>query len=191
MDTNHLIEVLGRLPHESEKAWLALVDYVTMGDGEGARGGRSLRALIARYRVTGGPTRRMTTIERWSSQFEWMARAALWDRQTALEQAQLWVDRREKLREVKWQDGERLRRLGRIALDQYADRLDQVAPGAAVKMMQVASELQNAALGEPEHRDQVDLKLPDDWERVVADVWGSAKAGADGAGDGGESGGAG
>ncbi len=68
-------------PDENARQYTAFWDYCTMGAG------RSLAKLHAEYgrqkvgaTLAKPPSTRLPTLEAWSSQFDWVARAAAWDR---------------------------------------------------------------------------------------------------------------
>lgn len=119
---------LGRQPGETSRANQALRDYYAQGPT------RSLRKLLANYReqiaanpASQPPTRRLQTLTSWSMDLAWQLRVEAQEeldrkaeaaaRQQAIEeQARLWAERRQALREADWNDAESLRKLTRAIL---------------------------------------------------------------------------
>lgn len=105
---------LERMPTETRRANQALHDYALMGPG------RSLRKLIAVYheRIKGEkgasiPTKQLNRLFEWSATHEWQSRIDEFDRQVAEAELGKWLEEREerrrKLYEQDWTDGETLR----------------------------------------------------------------------------------
>lgn len=110
-------EPLARARTEKVNPNTALHDYYLMGPD------RSLRKLCERYRAVGPdgpapPTRRMTTLRRWSVRYHWQARV---EAETDLENGrrrqrrQRW---REQVDDEDWSLGGELRQLARQILEQ-------------------------------------------------------------------------
>lgn len=100
---------------ESDKANKALDDYARMGAG------RSLRKLAEKYEKlqasdkTGTdagpipPTTSLKTLGTWSNKFRWLDRVEAWEAIEKEKDKQLWEERRRKLKEQDWDQGELLR----------------------------------------------------------------------------------
>jgi len=83
---------------ESPKANAALRDYALLGPG------RSLRALLRRYQEQPDPpTRRLATLESWSSQNRWQARLADHDRQLYRDRLAAQATRQQAWEDKAWQ----------------------------------------------------------------------------------------
>lgn len=76
MTTSTTIE-LPRIDGESNKAYAARVEYVTMGAG------RSLEKLRVQSGGKGGIPRRFNTLAEWSARFNWTEHAANYDNQVS------------------------------------------------------------------------------------------------------------
>lgn len=104
-------EALVQRKGEPVKAYTAFLDYVRLGAG------RSLKTLLVHYRaeyrgqVEGEmgaetpPTRRLATLETWSSKHQWQARLQAYINERAHRDQVLWEERRRALQEVSWQRG--------------------------------------------------------------------------------------
>lgn len=122
---------LDRCAGETRPAADALLDYYRMGSG------RSLRALLERYRTQAGsegdsirpPTRRFSTLFGWSRNNDWQARIEAQSRldkaaedhakaAAMAEAAARWAERRLTVRERDWAQAERLRQLADSILDE-------------------------------------------------------------------------
>lgn len=142
---------LDRCAGESRAAHDALLDYWRAGSG------RSLRALLERYRnqtdseagANEPPTRRFATLFAWSGNYRWQERidAASVLQQRAEEQAkrdalraeaEKWARRQLEVRERDWQQADRLRGL--------ADQIMDEAP----KFLRVTQKLIRGKDGEPD-----------------------------------------
>ncbi len=105
---------------ETDKAYAAFVDYALMGPG------RSLRKLWDRYRGQNGgkagaekpPSKRLATLETWSSKFAWQKRIEAWAAEQQQVDQALWNGRRRAIREADWEAGEALRSLAADILAQ-------------------------------------------------------------------------
>ncbi len=105
---------------ESKRAHTAFIDYALMGPG------RSLRKLWDRYRgqsegeagAEKPPTRRLATLEAWSSKFTWQKRIEAWTAEQQLLDQARWEERRRAIREADWDAGEALRGLAADILAQ-------------------------------------------------------------------------
>jgi hypothetical protein len=73
MTTDRAIIALPRLDGESAKAHAAKVRYVTMGEG------RSLEKVRVQSEGIAGATKRLATLEDWSSRYDWQAAARQYD----------------------------------------------------------------------------------------------------------------
>ena len=138
MNVEDVRELLGEYPHESKRARLALVDYALMRK-------RSLARLARDYsEMDRPPTRRLKTLERWSSLFDWQHRVSRLDQVEEDERVERWVRRREELNEYDWDDGEKLRKQARLAISQLVEK-----PSLFViaSVLQAASKLQRLATG--------------------------------------------
>lgn len=85
-----------KLDSETNKAYAAFWDYLSMGAG------RSLRKLCQSYReqrASGGrplpPTTNQNTLERWSSDHGWQARVTAWEAHQVAQQVAAWDKERE------------------------------------------------------------------------------------------------
>lgn len=80
-----MVELLAgeRKERENHRAIQACNDYLMMGPG------RSLQKLLNRYQIAPEtpPTKRIKTLKDWSAQYEWQARAALYD--TAIQEQKI------------------------------------------------------------------------------------------------------
>lgn len=137
---------LDRISAETRRSNAALQEYALMGAG------RSLPKLCARFRAVPKddspqpPTRRLSTLKRWSTERDWVARVERWDDLR-------WETRRRAVLEEDWQDGETLREKARALLENIAgSTLSQI-----VEAVQVASKLQRLATDRP--TDQISLSL--------------------------------
>ncbi|MDE2105293.1 MAG: hypothetical protein KGL39_49160 [Patescibacteria group bacterium] len=85
------------MPRETAKAAAAFRDYVSLGDG------RSLTSLLILYqnRAESGPTRHLSTLKMWSSQFEWQERL----REAAEREANAIRQRQQEDRDAIWNTG--------------------------------------------------------------------------------------
>lgn len=101
---------LMRITTETLRANEALQDYARMGAG------RSFSKLIERYR-TGSeedpkfspPTRRMSTIKKWSVRFQWVPRVAAWVELEQDREQMEWEERKAAVRGYDWDLGEEIR----------------------------------------------------------------------------------
>lgn len=178
MEADKLIEVLGRLKGEPTKAFEALVDYAKQGRRDGvAKESRSLRDLARDYRNNAMegfrvPTKQQTRLQKWSVKWEWQQRVRAWDEALIQAEVDAWVERRQELRREQWEDGERLRKLGRQWLIKLQN-IDEkgITAGQAARMLESASELQAAALGKNGLEQQRDGELPDEIENFLVETY--------------------
>lgn len=113
-------QALARRKGESSKAHAALLDYVRMGPG------RSLRKLHATYcgQSEGGagaetpPTRRLATLEDWSSRYAWQDRLAAYKQERNARDQVIWEERQRALQEADFTTGDALRELAALMLAQ-------------------------------------------------------------------------
>lgn len=108
---------LARLVGEPLKNHAALLDYYGLGDG------RSLSKLIERYRDASktSPTVRIATLKKWSAEWAWQARIEAQKLLDDAEDARIWAERRQAIREADFQQAEKLRGLADKMLEK-ADR---------------------------------------------------------------------
>lgn len=172
LDAQQLIdetwETLAKRRGESARAHAAFLDYVRMGPG------RSLSKLAAHYRQKNGepavekpPTTTLRTLETWSSKFAWQARLADFRQERDRQDQAAAEARRRALQEADFRTGDELRDLAKRILDQTPQFLKTTRRlvkgshgqpdrevitvgldgGLMLRALQLASELQNKALG--------------------------------------------
>lgn len=112
---------LARLTNEAMKAHAALLDYYQLGDG------RSMTKLLERYRDVPktSPTRRLPTLKKWSVTHFWQARIEAQKLLDDAEDARLWAERRQAIREADFAQAEKLRKLANDILDQAPSFIKQ------------------------------------------------------------------
>lgn len=111
---------LARRTGESSKAHAAFLDYVRMGPG------RSLQKLHAVYCGQSGgkagaeqpPTKRLATLEKWSSDNAWQQRLADYKHERNARDQVIWEERQRALQEADFATGDALRDLAAQILDQ-------------------------------------------------------------------------
>jgi hypothetical protein len=178
VDAEKLIEVLGRLKGEPTKAFEALVDYAKQGRREGvAKESRSLRDLARDYQNNAKegfrvPTRQQTRLQKWSVKWEWQQRVRAWDEALIQAEVDAWVERRQELRREQWEDGERLRKLGREWLTKLRN-IDEkgITAGQVARMLESASELQAAALGKSALEREQEDELPEEANQFLVSTY--------------------
>lgn len=154
MDTvldEQLIEAIGRVEGETNRAWQALLEYARMGVEGGTR---SLRRLARERRHS------LKSVTQWSSEHRWQERVEAFDRALAEARLRVWMQRRLDVDEQDYQDGERLRLSARRALAQVEAMLDTggtVPLGVVGRYLESASKLQRLATGAPTERDEHQL----------------------------------
>jgi len=112
-----------RMPGESERANMALIDYVVMGPA------RTLAKLMAEYRAQAAtgrqpPTTRIATIKSWSSKYRWQARLAIIiaaEKDAALTD---YAERQAAFRDRAWRDHEKVGELFDKIMDRAPAYLD-------------------------------------------------------------------
>lgn len=109
---------------ESPRARRAFEDYLRMAPGRTQA--RSLRNLLAAYKQDPlAPTKSWTTLSNWSAEYEWVQRAAQFDREQAARLSAEYEERRKAIMEVGLaQVHERVGKLVEIFDRLYADFAD-------------------------------------------------------------------
>lgn len=137
-----------RLPGERPRAYQALLDYVKMPR-------RSLAGLRAQYRgMHGGseegaaPTRRLTTLYKWSALYHWQERVIAWEYAQEQERLEKWQERKEQLAEMDWQDALRLRKL-LTALAFGSKEISAREHASLASAMKIYDEMMRLAASEP------------------------------------------
>lgn len=158
-----------RLPDESNRAYLALLDYCRLGSG------RSMLKLAAMYkdrlaasraeardpetprRVPVPPTTCHRTLKKWSYRYGWQDAAREWDRQTAELEQVLWTERRLAEREREWALGSLMLERAQQALllgVYYEDgeiagiKLPEIKASDIPKLADIGSKLARLAAGD-------------------------------------------
>ena len=154
--SSSLLDVLGRVDGESDKALMALVNYAAMGPG------RSL----AKVATSGNEWQwNLRSLGRWSSRYKWVERVAAWDRVVLEQQAEEWARRQEALREADYLDGKMLREKGRERFEVLA--LADISAGQAMLLVKQGSELQRLAAGMITSNQRVEAAGFDEFVRKV------------------------
>ena len=141
-----LLEALGHELGERGNAYQALLDYCWMER-------RSLGRLAERYKIEAGqglrvPTRRVSTLENWSSRYNWQHRVTLWDLALAEIKQEEWLRRAELVNDLDWNDGQGLREAARETLERIIETADP-SLGMLAQVFAAASKLQRLATNEP------------------------------------------
>jgi hypothetical protein len=187
-------EALAQRAGETAKAHAAFLDYVLMGPG------RSLKKLCEKYRgwIEGGsrvekpPTRRLATLETWSTKYDWQARLAAFNEERDRREQEAWEARRKAVRQADWEAGEALRDLAADILAETPNFLKTtrrlvkgkggqpdrevltvgIEIAALIKALELASKLQALAAGvePPEQKVKVGGKLTVDGVSVLGEV---------------------
>lgn len=134
-----------RQAKETNKAVIACNDYLRMGPG------RSLAKLFDKYRVqvegeSGAelpPTKRLPTLEDWSTKFGWQARAAEYDAQ---QDARRTAEREREFADGLALDFERVRKLKRLADFLEKQIYELIEERASALVMNDAGELERQAV---------------------------------------------
>ena len=141
-----LLEALGHELGERGNAYQALLDYCWMER-------RSLGRLAERYKIEAGqglrvPTRRVSTLENWSSRYNWQHRVTLWDLALAEIKQEEWLRRAELVNDLDWNDGQGLREAARETLERIIETAEP-SLGMLAQVFAAASKLQRLATNEP------------------------------------------
>jgi hypothetical protein len=100
LDNDQVVRYVGKKGRaESPRARRAFEDYLRMAPGRTQA--RSLRNLLAAYQQDPlAPTKSWTTLTNWSAEYEWVQRAAQFDREQAARLAAEYEDRRRAIMET-------------------------------------------------------------------------------------------
>lgn len=138
MNSEEVLDLLGDYPGESRKSRRALLDYAMMP-------GRSLKKLWRVYQEQDKPpTKRLKTLDKWSSVFDWQHRVSLLDAAEEKERADKWIKRREELNEKDWRHGNDLRAK---AIQNLIEVVKIPTLYEVANTLQIASKLQRLAAG--------------------------------------------
>ena len=140
MDKETVLDALGVAPGETRKAKAALIDYALMRR-------RSLLSLARMYRdAEQAPTRRLPTLEKWSSLYNWQSRVARLDKLNEDDRVEKWIRRTEELNESDWCAGESLKTKALEYLGKLTDNPNLIQ---LANILEHASKLQRLATGSP------------------------------------------